>query len=138
MERLAEWRSLSTGRKLKRVRGRHQVELDALIEGWTKTRAISEVEQLMIEFGIPAGRVFAPADMLADPHYAAREAIVEIDHPRWRNPKMQNVFPRLSRSPGSIRSIAPQEIGGDNEEVLGSLLGLERSTIEALRAEAII
>ena len=120
------------------ARGRHQVELDALIEDWTKTRAISEVEQLMIEFGIPAGRVFAPADMLADPHYAAREAIVEVDHPRWRNLKMQNVFPRLSRSPGSIRSIAPQEIGGDNEEILGSLLGLERSTIEALRAQAII
>lgn len=120
------------------ARGRHQVELDALIEDWTKTRAISEVEQLMIEFGIPAGRVFAPADMLADPHYAAREAIVEVDHPRWRNLKMQNVFPRLSRTPGSIRSIAPQEIGGDNDEVLGALLGLERSTIEALRAQTII
>ena len=120
------------------ARGRHQAELDALIEDWTRIRSLADVEQRMIEFGIPAGRVFAPADMLADPHYAAREAIVEVDHPRWRNLKMQNVFPRLSKSPGSIRSIAPQEIGADNEEVLGALLGLEPATIEELRAQAII
>ena len=92
----------------------------------------------MIDFGIPAGRVYAPVDMLSDPHFLAREAIVDVDHPRWHNLKMQNVFPRLSRSPGSIRSIAPQEIGGDNDEILGTLLGLDRAKIDALRAQAII
>ena len=120
------------------ARGRHQAELDGLIREWTMSRSIAEVEQLMIDFGIPAGRVYAPADMLSDPHFLAREAIVDVDHPRWHNLKMQNVFPRLSRSPGSIRSIAPQKIGGDNDEILGTLLGLDRARIDALRAQAII
>ena len=120
------------------ARGRHQAELDGLIREWTMSRSIAEVEQSMIDFGIPAGRVYAPVDMLSDPHFLAREAIVDVDHPRWHNLKMQNVFPRLSRSPGSIRSIAPQEIGGDNDEILGTLLGLDRARIDALRAQAII
>ena len=120
------------------ARGRHQAELDALIQEWTKKKSVDEVEELMIEFGIPAGRVYAPADMLADPHFAARESIVEVEHPRWHNLRMQNVFPRLSRSPGSIRSIAPQEAGVDNNEVFNALLGLDSEKIAALRAQAII
>ena len=42
---------------------------------------------------------------------AAREAIVRLAHPRWGEVAMQNVFPKLSRTPGAVRSIAPQSVG---------------------------
>jgi len=113
-------------------RGANQVELDALIEAWTRTRTIAEVEALMLQFNIPAGRIYRAPDMLADPHFAAREAIVEVPHPKWPGLKMQNAFPKLSATPGSIRSIAPQTVGQHNTEVFEGLLGMTAVEIEAL------
>jgi crotonobetainyl-CoA:carnitine CoA-transferase CaiB-like acyl-CoA transferase len=113
-------------------RGANQIELDALIEDWTRTRTIAEVEALMLKFNIPAGRIYRAPDMLADPHFAAREAIVEVPHPKWEGLKMQNAFPKLSATPGSIRSIAPQTVGQHNTEVFEGLLGMTAAEIEAL------
>jgi crotonobetainyl-CoA:carnitine CoA-transferase CaiB-like acyl-CoA transferase len=121
-----------------RARGDNQVELDALIERWTKTLSVDAIEALMIEAAIPAGRVYRAPDMLEDPHFAARQAILDVPHPRWKNLKMQNVFPKLSATPGAVRSIAPQSVGEHNAEVLGGLLGLTEAALEGLRAAGTI
>ncbi len=73
-------------------RGKNQTELDDRINAWTATLTVDAVEAMMIEHGIPAGRVFKPADMIADPHFQARGALVDVPHPRWANLKMQGVF----------------------------------------------
>ena len=109
------------------ARGANQIELDALIEDWTRTRSIAEVEALMLEHNIPAGRIYRAPDMLADPHFAAREAIIDVPHPRWEGLKMQNAFPKLSATPGSVRSIAPQTVGEHNAEVFEGVLGMSPS-----------
>lgn len=119
-------------------RGQNQDELDARIDEWTATQTVDEVEKLMHAHAIPAGRVYTPADMLNDPHYRARNAIIDVAHPRWKNLKMQSVFPRLSKTPGSVRTIAPQSPGEDNEQVYGKLLGLDRTQLEELRAREVI
>jgi formyl-CoA transferase len=119
------------------ARGRNQVELDARISAWTGQHSVEEVEALMIEHGIPAGRIYKPADMLADPHFQAREAIVEVDHPHWQNLKMQNVFPKLSKTPGSIRSIAPQTVGQDNGSVYAEL-GIDADALSALHEGGVV
>ncbi|BCA59415.1 CoA-transferase [Sphingomonas sp. HMP6] len=113
------------------ARGQNQVELDDLIEAWTQTLTIEQVEDKMLEHGIPAGRIYRAEEMLEDPHFAAREALVDVPHPRWPGLKMQNVFPKLSRTPGTIRSIAPQSVGQDNAAVYGEL-GLTGEDIAAL------
>jgi formyl-CoA transferase len=87
---------------------------------------------------VPAGRVYRAPEMLEDPHFAAREAIVDVPHPRWEGLKMQNVFPKLSETPGAIRSIAPQTVGQDNEAVLGGLLGLSDAELTALAKDGVI
>jgi formyl-CoA transferase len=120
------------------ARGRHQRELDELIGAWTRTLTIVELEARMVAAGVPAGRLYRPADMLADPHFAAREAIVAVPHPRWGEVKMQNVFPRLSATPGSIRRRAPEHIGQDNAAVYGELLGLDAAALADLAARGII
>jgi len=106
------------------ARGRNQTELDELIEAWTSTLTVDAVEALMVEHSIPAGRVYRVPDMLEDPHFAAREAIIEATSPAVGPFRMQNAFPRLSETPSSVRSLAPVEVGEHNDEVLGGLLGL--------------
>ena len=118
-------------------RGKNQTELDERINDWTATLTVDAVEALMIDHGIPAGRVFKPADMIADPHFQAREALVDVPHPRWDNLKMQGVFPKLSKTPGSIRSIAPQSVGQDNA-VYTEILGLSSDELNDLATRNII
>jgi formyl-CoA transferase len=120
-------------------RGRNQTELDRLIADWTRTLKVEQLEALMTRHGVPAGRIYKPADMLADPHFKAREAIVEMaDHPRWPGIKMQNSFPRFSETPGSVRTIAPQTVGQDNAEILGGLLGLDADALARLEEAGVI
>ena len=119
-------------------RGRHQTELDQLIARWTSQLTVDELEAKMLEASIPAGRLYAAADMLADAHFAAREAIVAIEHPRWPGLRMQGVFPKLSATPGSVRSIAPQSVGEHNREILGDRLGLGEAELGALSARGVV
>ncbi len=119
-------------------RGRNQVELDNLIADWTRTLTIAELEAAMIEHGVPAGRLYRPQDMLDDPHFAAREAIIDVPHPRWGAVKMQNVFPKLSATPGSVRRAAPATVGQDNADVYGALLGLDAAALADLHARGVV
>ena len=120
------------------ARGQHKKELDDLIEAWTKTLAVAEVEALMVEHSVPAGRIYGAADMLEDEHFKAREALVEVDSPRWGRFAMQNSFPKLSDTPSAIRSLAPQSIGEHNDEIYGQLLGMDQQTIDNLKAAGAI
>lgn len=105
------------------ARGRNQDELDAMVETWTSRHTIAEVEAAMIEHSVPAGRIFDAEDMLADPHFAAREAIVTIDDPELGSTPMQAPVPKLSRTPSSVRRPAPREIGQDTAEIIARWLG---------------
>jgi formyl-CoA transferase len=120
------------------ARGRHQEELDNLIGEWTRTLTVQELEDKMVEAGVPAGRLYRPQDMLDDPHFQARNAIIGVPHPRWGEVKMQNVFPKLSATPGSVRRHAPESIGQDNGAVYGELLGLDADMLADLAARGII
>ncbi len=100
-----------------------------LLDGGMFARKVPALKAF--ERGIPAGRIYRAEEMLDDPHFAAREALVDVPHPRWPGLKMQNVFPRLSRTPGAIRSIAPQSVGQDNAAVYGEL-GLSPADIAGL------
>lgn len=105
------------------ARGEHQDELDAIVEAWTSRHTVAEVEALMIAHAVPAGRMYDAQDMLADPHFAAREAIVTVEDPVLGPTPMQGTFPRLSLTPGSIRRPAPREVGQDTAEILHRWLG---------------
>ncbi len=119
-------------------RGRNQAELDRIIEAWTTTLTMAEVEAAMIAASVPSGRIFRAKEMLEDPHFAAREAIIEIDHPRWGKLMMQNVFPKLSATPGRVRGIANQSVGEHNDDVYGTELGLTEAERAALREAGVI
>jgi crotonobetainyl-CoA:carnitine CoA-transferase CaiB-like acyl-CoA transferase len=114
------------------ARGARQGELDALIADWTRTLTIEQLETLMIDHSVPAGRIYRAVDMVADPHFQAREALVDVETTRWGTVKMQNSFPRLSDTPGSIRSPAPAAIGQDNDRVYRELLDMDDAEMARL------
>lgn len=108
-----------------RARGARQEELDALIGEWTATLTIAELEAKMLDAAVPAGRVYDAEDMLADPHFAAREALVTVADAELGDVTMQGVFPKLSDTPGRVRRPAPLVVGQDTDEVLKRWLGRE-------------
>jgi formyl-CoA transferase len=75
--------------------------------------------------------------MFADPHFAAREAIVRVAHPDFGELAMQNVAPKLSDTPGAVRSAGP-ELGRHNHEIYHGLLGLTQEETDRLSAGGII
>ena len=75
--------------------------------------------------------------MFADPHFAAREAIVRLTHPELGEFAMHNVVPKLSESPGAVRRVGP-ELGEHNEEIYHHLLGLSADDIASLHSAGVI
>jgi crotonobetainyl-CoA:carnitine CoA-transferase CaiB-like acyl-CoA transferase len=120
------------------ARGANQIELDALINEWTRTLTMAQVDALMIAHSVPAGGVYRAPEMLADPHFRAREAIVAVETERFGTLKMQGAFPKFSATPSSIRSPAPSQVGQHNEAVYGALLGLDAAALSALKAGGVI
>jgi len=119
------------------ARGAHQVELDAIVADWTSTIDASELEDLMSEYGIPSGKIYRAPEMFEDAHFKAREAIVKTQHPKFGELLMQNVAPKLSATPGSIRLPGP-ELGQHNDEIYRQVLNYDDDRLAALAAAGII
>ena len=120
------------------ARGTNQLEIDELINTWTRTLTVDSLDALMTQCSIPAGRVYRAPEMIADPHFQAREAIIDVETERYGTLKMQNAFPKLSVTPSSVRHPAPSKVGQHNEDVFGELLGMSAHDIEALQAAGIM
>ncbi|MGY4681279.1 CaiB/BaiF CoA transferase family protein [Micromonospora aurantiaca (nom. illeg.)] len=118
-------------------RGRHQHELDELIAKWCAGYAGDELLELLHHHGVPAGRIYTAKEMLTDPHFAARDAIVRLEHPDLGEFPMQNVVPKLTATPGGIRRVGP-ELGEHTDEVLRDVAGLDGDEISRLRAAGVI
>jgi formyl-CoA transferase len=123
--------------KTHNARGDHQNELDLLIENWCRQYDSTDVLARLESASVPAGRIYRAADMFADPHFADREAIMWMKDPKFGDFPMQNVVPKLSTTPGSIRTLGP-ELGEQNQEVYGDLLGLDAQALDRLRLDGVI
>ena len=119
------------------ARGENQAELDDLISEWSKNFGADELLALLEDNAVPAGRIYRAPEMLKDEHFIARESILEVEHPNYENLKMQNVFPRLSATPGRIKWTGPG-LGQHNGEIYRGLLGYDASDLERLRRDGII
>lgn len=119
------------------ARGAAMPELDGLIAAWTATLTADDLLGRLHAAGVPAGRIFRARDMFADPHFAAREAIVTVPHPDLGPLPMQNVAPKLSVTPGAVRTAGPA-LGEHNDQVWGELVGLGAAELARLRAASVI
>jgi formyl-CoA transferase len=119
------------------ARGERQDEVDHLVGAWTATLDTSPLLDLLAEHGVPASRIYTTGDMFSDPQFLARETIQRLTHKRLGEFPVQAVVPRLSHTPGSVRSLGP-ELGEHNDEIYGGLLRLEPERLASLRASGTI
>ena len=119
------------------ARGRNQTQLDDLINEWTKSKTLKEVEDLCNKNGIPAGLIYRAKDMIDDPHFKARKAIIDIEHPMFGMIKMQNVAPKLSKNPGEVCKVGP-ELGEHNNYVFKKILKKSEEELITLEKNGVI
>jgi crotonobetainyl-CoA:carnitine CoA-transferase CaiB-like acyl-CoA transferase len=94
------------------------VELDAAIGAWTATRSPAVVLAALEAASVPAGKIYTVADIAADPHYRAREMILDTVTGDGRPLKVPGIVPKLSATPGRIASPAPR-LGEHNAALAG-------------------
>jgi formyl-CoA transferase len=119
------------------ARGMHHEEIDSLISAWTATLSLDELSETLHGNGVPAGLIYRVPEMLEDPHFKARNDIIELPHREFGTIAMHNVAPRLSLTPGSVRWVGP-ELGEHNTEIYGGLLGLDEAELAARRVAGVI
>ena len=118
-------------------RAEHGDEINALVAAWCRARTARELQDVLERHEVPFGLAYSVADIFADPHIAFRQAIATVDDPVIGPVRMQGVYPRFSRTPGSIRDGAPR-LGAHNAEVYGTLLGLTREELATLERDRVI
>lgn len=129
---LAEDEDLATNDR----RVARNAELDAAIADWTRKHTIAEALDALEAGGIPAGRIYSVADIVDDPHYLAREMIIQAALPGDISVKMPGIVPKLSDTPGAVRWSGP-ELGAHTEDILAEL-GKSDQDVRELRQRGVI
>ncbi len=117
-------------------RNQNHEALDAIIEAWTTSLPLAEIETILQRAAVPATRIFTIADIFEDPHYRARKSIVSAPDENMGSVAMATVVPRMSTTPGAVRH-AGRDIGEDTRSVLRDLLGLSDGDIDTLIRDGI-
>ena len=110
--------------------------LDATIADWTRGRTVTEALEILDAAEVPAGRIYSVADIVADPHYAARGMLLEAQLPGDTTVKMPGIVPKLSETPGAVRWQGPA-LGAHTDSVLADL-GFDEAAIAALRQKGAV
>lgn len=117
-------------------RVRHCAMLDQAITEWTSHHSTDDVLAALERAEVPSGRIYSVADIVADPHYEARDMLLEAQLPGGASVKMPGIVPKLSDTPGEVRWQGPT-LGEHTGSVL-SELGFANDEIERLRREGAV
>lgn len=114
----------------------HSIELEALLSAWFARHSFAEAVAALAESGAPFTKVYDIDDVLADPHFQARQAVIRLPDPDLGSIPAPCVVPRVQgRTPLSPRS--GPAIGEHNAEVLGTI-GLDAAALAGLKARGVI
>jgi len=119
------------------ARARNEDACDAEIEAWTRSRTIEEIEAALEEAKVPAARIYTVEDIFNDPHYRARDMLLEVEDPRLGTVTTAGIVPKLSGSPGSVWRAGPA-LGEDTHSVLREELQLDDAEIARLEKDGIV
>ena len=111
-------------------------ELDAAIGAWSAQRSVQQVLDALAAARVPAGKVYTAKDIAEDPHYRARDMLLSQTTRDGYTVEVPGIVPKLSATPGTIRSSAPH-LGDDTDAVLAEA-GLSHEQIALLRSKGVI
>ena len=116
----------------------HRHDVNEIVRDWCGALTREEVLERCYATDTPAGPLNNIADIFGDRQFHARRNLVAIDAPDTGEQVIVPApVPRLSETPGSIRTLGPK-LGEHSSEVLRELLGLDEAQIAALRAKNVI
>ncbi|KQM55834.1 carnitine dehydratase [Pseudomonas sp. Leaf15] len=110
--------------------------LDAAITHWTSSLPIDQVLSALEAAEVPAGRIYSVADIVSDPHYQARDMLLNAQLPGGVSVKMPGIVPKLSETPGGVNWQGPT-LGQHTDDILGSL-GLTGADIQRLKTAGVV
>ena len=117
---------------------RRRVELDARVQDWVGSFDAADVLSRLDAASVPCSRVNSAKDLFEDEHIRSRENLIPIPGPDGTTVWMPGVVPKLSRTPGEVRSAGPAMPGADNEAIYCGRLGLTKDDLAALAKKGIV
>ena len=114
----------------------NQDDLDDVISNFIKKFDRDPLLKLFSEEGITVGPVLDISEIIEHPYVLDRKILIEHYNNNYGNILMHQAFPRLSKTPGKVKSSAPS-IGENTNDILKEI-GLTKSQIEKLRENKII
>jgi succinyl-CoA---D-citramalate CoA-transferase len=120
------------------ARGDHQEEIEAIVGDWARERDAAEIDRVLNEAGVICGPIYTIADIFEDPQFQARDMLVKHEDPEFGEYVGPGIVPKFSGTPCDVRWSARWEVGADNRDVYGGLLGLADGELEALKAEGVL
>lgn len=115
----------------------HREAIEKIARDWFAARTMEEASRTLREHDVSFAPIHDIRDVFEDPHFAAREAIISVPDEQLGPVRMQNVVPRLSRTPGGVWRSGPA-IGQHNREVLCGELGLSPEELERLEKQGVV
>ncbi|MGB5806142.1 CoA transferase, partial [Castellaniella sp.] len=110
--------------------------IDGAIGDWAASRTQDEVLAILNEARIPAGRIYDIADIAADPHYRARDMILDQALPDGTPCQVPGIVPKLSATPGGIDRPAPAL--GEHTDAVLERLGVDVDTRARWREQGFV
>lgn len=92
----------------------HAEEVDAVVAEWIAANMLDKVLDSFYRVEAPVAPVYDIAQIFNDSHFLTRQSIVEVQDDDLGRVTMQNVVPRLSRTPGEIRHTGHTDVGNDD------------------------
>jgi crotonobetainyl-CoA:carnitine CoA-transferase CaiB-like acyl-CoA transferase len=109
---------------------------DGEVAAWIAGRTLAEAMAVFEAAEVTATPIYEIDQLLDDPHVQARGVLVEAPDDEAGSVLMHNIIPRLSETPGRLRSAAPS-LGQHTLSVLRSI-GFDDARLEVLAAEGVI
>ena len=111
--------------------------LDQVVADWAAGMNAADLVRKLSEAGVPCGPVNTVEDLVTDAQFKARNCVAEVEHPTAGTLKLVAPMPRLSRTPGQVRT-APPLLGEHNAEVFARHLGIGDEELARLKEAGVI
>lgn len=112
-------------------RNRNEDLTDELVAKWTLSRDLADLERILESGNVPASRIFTMADIFKDPHYRARDMLVDTTDDDLGSVTLAGIVPKLSATPGKVRW-SGHRIGQDTRAILRKYADLSDARIDEL------
>lgn len=117
-------------------RVRHASQLDAILGAFIAQRSQADNVIFFETAEVTIGPIYDVSQLVQDPHVLERELIADYPDPDMGAFPMHHVVPRLSGTPGAVRTLAP--VLGEHNRVVLAEVGIDAVQYEELRAEGVV